>query len=222
MLLVGEGATLYAYPITRDFGFAPNPFHGICTLATCKPRIRKGAKVGDWIMGLGGSELGSASKKCIYLMKITEKMTFDEYWEDHRFSLKKPVRNGSRKQILGDNIYHRGQKGKWVQEDSHHSNEDGTPNDVNVGRDTGSTDQVLISDYFLYFGVSAVGVDLDAIHYHNIRDYKKEVFSDFPSAKAVVENLLARYKHLMNLVQSDPVHFENAHQRVDQHSSKLT
>ena len=28
--------------MTSDSGFAPNPFHGACTLACCKPKIRKG------------------------------------------------------------------------------------------------------------------------------------------------------------------------------------
>ena len=31
---------IYAYVVTHDNGFAPNPFHGFCTLATCKaPRF---------------------------------------------------------------------------------------------------------------------------------------------------------------------------------------
>ena len=46
---------VYMYVVDRDFGFAPNPFHGVCTLATCKPAIRKGARVGDWVIGMGGS-----------------------------------------------------------------------------------------------------------------------------------------------------------------------
>ena len=45
---------LYLYVVDRDFGFAPNPFHGVCTLATCKPKIRKFAKVGDWIIARHG------------------------------------------------------------------------------------------------------------------------------------------------------------------------
>lgn len=32
----------YEYVMTNDSGFAPNPFHGACTLACCKPKIRKG------------------------------------------------------------------------------------------------------------------------------------------------------------------------------------
>lgn len=45
--------TLYSYVVAHDFGFAPNPFDGLCTLATCKPDIRKKAAVGDYIVGTG-------------------------------------------------------------------------------------------------------------------------------------------------------------------------
>ena len=47
---VDEKCCLYSYVITRDYGFAPNPFGGICTLATCKPGIRNHATVGDWVV----------------------------------------------------------------------------------------------------------------------------------------------------------------------------
>lgn len=42
----------YSYIVARDYGFAPNPFYGICTLATCKPIIRKHCEVGDYVIGL--------------------------------------------------------------------------------------------------------------------------------------------------------------------------
>ncbi|WP_171031592.1 hypothetical protein [Eubacterium sp. BSD2780061688b_171218_H5] len=35
---------VYEYVMKCDTGFAPNPFYGTCTLACCKPRIRKGIK----------------------------------------------------------------------------------------------------------------------------------------------------------------------------------
>lgn len=151
-MLIEPHSFLYSYPITRDFGFAPNPFHGICTLATCKPKIRKSAKVGDWVMGIGGCNLSRVKRKCIYLMKVTEKLAFPEYWNDSRFVLKKPTRNGSRVQMLGDNIYHKDDAGNWIQENSHHSLSDGSVNDVNLNRDTGSTDQVLVSECFFILG----------------------------------------------------------------------
>ncbi|MES9980433.1 MAG: hypothetical protein ABW107_16975, partial [Candidatus Thiodiazotropha sp. 6PLUC5] len=169
-MLIETNSYLYAYAITRDFGFAPNPFHGFCTLATCKPDIRKSAQAGDWIMGIGGSTLRKVKRRCILLMKVSEKVSFQDYWDLKRFSLKKPVRNGSRVQMLGDNIYHKDDNDSWIQEDSHHSHPDGTANPVNLGRDTGRTDQVLVSNYFLYFGDEALPVDLDSIGYGRIRN----------------------------------------------------
>ncbi len=46
-------AIIHSYIVRYDSGFAPNPFYGFCTLATCKPDIRKHAQVGDWIVGTG-------------------------------------------------------------------------------------------------------------------------------------------------------------------------
>lgn len=45
----------FRYKIEHDFGFAPNPFHGTLSLATCKGDIRKNKnlQLGDWIVGLG-------------------------------------------------------------------------------------------------------------------------------------------------------------------------
>ena len=37
---------LSAYIVSTDAGLAPNPFWGVCTLAVCKPRIRRFAEVG--------------------------------------------------------------------------------------------------------------------------------------------------------------------------------
>lgn len=165
---------LYIYVVDRDFGFAPNPFHGYCTLATCKPQIRNNAQVGDWIMGVGGRRL-KATGKCIYLLKVSEILTFNKYWSDMRFLKKKPLRNGSLKMMVGDNIYHQ-QFGNvsWVQEDSHHSNQDGTCNLENLSRDTGSTN-VLVSEHFYYFGKSALPVDLESIGYKNGVGHSKKL-----------------------------------------------
>lgn len=220
-MLIEPNSYLYTYAITRDFGFAPNPFHGLCTLATCKPDIRKSAKVDDWIMGVGGSTLRSVKRKCILLMKVSEKMSFQEYWDDKRFSLKKPVRNGSRVQMLGDNIYHKDENGSWIQEDSHHSHPDGTPNPVNLNRDTGKTDQMLVSNYFLYFGNQAQHVDLDSIAYGRIRNYTKVNLSDSESARNLIAAMFLEHRNSINMVVSDPCQFMDSHQRVDQGTGKI-
>lgn len=142
---------LYSYVVARDYGFAPNPFFGYCTLATCKPKIRKTVKVGDWIVGTGSKPNGR-DNHVVYVMQITETMSFNEYWNDPRFQDKKPSLHGSKKQAFGDNIYHKTNNGfQWLQEDSHHSLRDGTPNPENINNDT-QTDRVLVSDDFIYWG----------------------------------------------------------------------
>ena len=80
---------LYSYVVARDFGFAPNPFFGICTLATCKARIRCTAKVGDWIVGTGSTDF-ELEGRLVYAMRVSEIASYDEYWDDPRFQMKRP------------------------------------------------------------------------------------------------------------------------------------
>ncbi len=44
---------IYSYVVRYDSGFAPNPFGDYCSLATCKPRIRKSIHKDDWVVGTG-------------------------------------------------------------------------------------------------------------------------------------------------------------------------
>lgn len=147
---------LYRYVIVRDFGFAPNPYFGYCTLATCKPKIRNKGEIGDWIAAFGGSGT-PVHKKLVCLMKVSEVLSFDEYWNDKRFIDKKPSFNKSMKYCYGDNIYHHDKNGEWRQENSHHSLEDGSMNIKNFKKDT-SADKVLICNEFRYFGDNALSI----------------------------------------------------------------
>lgn len=148
---------LYSYIITRDYGFAPNPFFSVCTLANCKPKIRLSAQVGDVIAGIGSAREGSAYKnRLVYAMVVSEKITYDDYWNAEAFSCKKPTMHGSLKKKYGDNIYHISEEtGKFIQEDSHHSFENGVTNYLNYERDL-SGKYVLIGYEFWYFGISAI------------------------------------------------------------------
>lgn len=143
---------LFSYVVARDYGFAPNPFYGGCTLATCKPTIRRVASVGDWIVGTGSS-LMDRNGFLVYVMRVTETMTFNEYWDDVRFLRKRPNLRGSKKMAFGDNIYFRNASGRWHQQDSHHSYEDGSANAYNIQRDT-KTNRILLSTDFAYWGGS--------------------------------------------------------------------
>ena len=166
-------AKMYAYTISRDYGFAPNPFHGVCTLCTCKPKIRKAAEVGDWVIGVGSKPM-TLNEHLIYAMRVTETMSFDLYWSDPRFACKIPNLRGSLKQAYGDNIYHTDPNtGQWIQEDSHHSYEGGRVNRDNLNRDT-KPPRVLISDDFIYFGENAPKIPshLAGQFSRSIRNYK--------------------------------------------------
>jgi hypothetical protein len=146
---------VFSYIVARDFGFAPNPFYGFCTLATCKPKIRAGASPGDWVIGTGARTKYGLDGHLLYAMRVEECITFEKYWVDRRFRCKRPILNGSLKQMYGDNIYSysRG-KDRWIQQDSHHSRVGGRRNRENVERDT-SSNRVLVSSDFLYFGARA-------------------------------------------------------------------
>lgn len=144
---------LHSYVVRYDSGFAPNPFYGYCTLATCKPKIRSAAQIGDWIVGSGSKSAHlSQAGRLVYAMRVEEALNWDQYSTDARFSAKQPFRRGSRKQSCGDNIYFRtGPNAPWQQRDSFHSREDGSADPAHVERDTG-VDRVLVSRQFLYVG----------------------------------------------------------------------
>jgi len=88
------------------------------------------------------------------VLRISGKCSFQDYWDDPRFAMKKPFFRGSQSRAYGDNIYHHDEHGRWVQERSHHSFADGSMNEANLFRDIGS-DSVLWSEDFAYFGRAA-------------------------------------------------------------------
>lgn len=168
--------TVWSYKISRDFGFAPNPFFGYCTVACCKPDIRERAKEGDLIFGCAAKKL-DVGDLLIFAMEVEEKITFDQYWRDQRFSLKRPTFSVGRAQSYGDNIYHSDGAGHWVQEDSHHSLDGGGRNEANATRDLKSK-FVLVSRTFSYWGKRAIEIPPHLRHfdgddlYSTVRNYR--------------------------------------------------
>lgn len=174
---------LYSYIVRFDVGFAPNPFHGWCTLGTCKSEMRRMVQVGDWIVGTGSKEYGLGGR-LVYVMRVEDSLPFDKYWHDPRFQAKKPNLYSSYMQGVGDNIYHRGIDGSWIQMDSHHSNDDGSINMTNLQDDT-KTDRVLISQDFAYWGGEAIEIPAhfmkneENIHLcHDRQGYKVHEFTN--------------------------------------------
>jgi len=101
---------LFSYTLRYDDGAGPNPFWGICTLAIRKPAIRLAAEVDDWIVGLGSanSPIGDISDHVTYAMKVTSKMTLEEYDQFCKTFVpkKRPDwRNRDYRMRMGDCIY---------------------------------------------------------------------------------------------------------------------
>src|SRR5262249_9139774 len=104
-----------------------------------------------WIVGTGSASLSTACRLG-YQVQVSETWTFDDYWNDPRFTWKRPRLPGRKKQAFGDNIYHRdANDGSWLQEDSHHSLDSGRPNTRNIKNDT-QTDRILVGAEFAYWG----------------------------------------------------------------------
>ena len=76
-------------------------------MATCKAQIRKSPVLtqGDWIVGLGSVAMGNEGR-VIYAACVEEIISFDQYWNDERFQVKKPITKGTLLQMYGDNVYH--------------------------------------------------------------------------------------------------------------------
>jgi len=148
---------VFIYLMTYDLGFAPNPFHGYCTLATCKPGIRSRAGVGDWVIGVGSKSLSRRAgrevgiDKVVYAMRVDEVLTWREYSEDPRFRAKIPSYSPDEDRPIeerGDNIYYL-YEGKWYARPSfHYGRKEEMLRDLRGN--------VLISREFYYFGRKAI------------------------------------------------------------------
>lgn len=152
----------YSYLVDHDLGLAPNPFGKYCTLAVCKPDIRKSKKleIGDWVVGTGSKSLEATTGKkltgkLIYAMAVEEKISLDDYWNDERFQYKKPIMNGTLVTMFGDNFYHKDQEGNWIQEDSAHCKLDGTCNPDHFKKDVRGENVLISQHFFFYFGNNA-------------------------------------------------------------------
>jgi len=134
-----------AYIISVDSGFSPNPYGRHCTLACCKPTIRRNAESGDIIVGSGSVRSG-LSGRLIYAMRVGAVLPFQDYWE--RYPSKRP---SSRTPVSrrGDNIWHTDSTGVWrgvrgaLHDDRHRE------------RDLRG-ENALISEEFFYFGREAI------------------------------------------------------------------
>lgn len=146
------------YKLTHDTGFAPNPFHGFLTLATCKPAIRRCRAKGDWVAGFASAELvrsaaarGVSVKRdgLVFLADITEPpVPLGEYFVGSRFQCKKPRSVSGSTSAFGDNLYEQHSDGVWTQPPNPHHDQSHLDHDI-------SGVNALVSSNFYYFGRKA-------------------------------------------------------------------
>jgi hypothetical protein len=142
---------LFTYTIPVDDGAAPNPFCGMCSLAICKPGIRKVAQNDDWVAGLGSKNApsGDLSGHLVYAMRVEEVVSLQDY--DRLAPMRWPhripnVASMALQERLGDCIYDF--SGSSIKQ------RQGVHGPGNIKTDLGGKN-VLISRDFYYFGSRA-------------------------------------------------------------------
>jgi hypothetical protein len=147
---------IYRYIVRVDAGTAPNPWCGFCTLAICKPRIRRSAREGDWVVGFQSRN----ADRIVYAMLAEQKLGFDEYWRTPKFRDRRPDRTD-----YPDNLYRPLKPGARAEADFELvPNRVHPPDEISHKRRDLSGQFVVVSNTYWYFG--AQGADWPTLLRH--------------------------------------------------------
>lgn len=204
---------LYCYKMTYDTGFAPNPDHGILTLATCKPTIRRCAKEGYWISGWTAATVHDRNnnivhfkdeQKLIYLAEISKVISYAEYWANYKqkYPIKmfdgKPVtiKGCGGKSLIESECYYDNGDNIYEPSDNETFGFKQHPNGGNHGDKEKEHDlsgkNVLICKRFYYFGVE------NAIKLEGITPIPRCKKFPFPEALKIIDQVTHSYKEGIN------------------------
>lgn len=152
---------IYSYVLRYDDGGAPNPYGGLCTLAICKPQIRRNAEIGDWVVGTGSKNARcndgntyDLSNHLTYAMKITDVKSFKEYDDFCNSDIPSKIPIWSSKvwpEKMGDCIY------DYNAANAVPLQRAGVHKLVNMDHDLNGKN-VLLSNHFYYFGEAAIEI----------------------------------------------------------------
>ena len=125
---------IYSYLLVTDNGSAPCIQQNILSLAICKPRIRKVANIGDYIIAFASKSMKISQKpKIIYIAKISNKLKLNKYYTEFK----------NRKDCIYDNNL-------ILIKNNYHNN-------CNIKKDINGR-YVLLSNEFIYFGKNFIDV----------------------------------------------------------------
>ncbi|TDR31996.1 hypothetical protein [Hydromonas duriensis] len=178
-LFENEDSRLFSYVVKDDFGCAPNPYNGYCTLAICKPAIRRIAKKGDVVVGLDCKSSGN-KRRIVYCMIIDDVLTWSEYINKCKTELPFNNRIPKNNRDTGDCIWidiADDKTKRALPSLSGHNGDADFASDIERGKN------VLISQRFWYFGTGneykvVLPDDIDIIPARNHRSKTNHGFRD--------------------------------------------
>lgn len=187
---------LYSYVVDHDYGDAPNPYFGMCTLVKCKyskdgkrnnliesvyqncheitGKKRKYDEI--WVVGTGGVDLtkSSGNGTILYLMKVDEAIKIEDYKKLPNYQCKKPDFRSEGIKRFGDNDS--GKYGKYA----------------------------LISHKYYYFGNNAIPIPqiLKESFPHislekNNQGFKFKMFND-EYIECLIDHIKQKFKYGLN------------------------
>lgn len=192
---------LFTYKVAYDGGSAPNPFHGICTLAICKPVIRRVAEKGDVIVGLGCDD---EANRIVYCMLVSECVTWTEYIQGCKAGFVISKEEPKKKYVLKGRIpknNHDPGDCIWIDAVGYFDARDswsGHDGEEDFNRDVMSGENVLIGETFWYFGKGdqyriCLPEDMNIIpgrgHRSNANNDYRENFIQFFNRELAVKNI---------------------------------
>jgi hypothetical protein len=187
---------IFAYKMTHDDGAAPCVQDGLLTLAICKPTIRKAAQKGNFIVGIGGENLGIG--RLIYVAEVSEVIKGRNYYETHRDRLDCVYEPDSTTGLP----VHRG-------EDFDHQDPVFKPRDVGCNWENAF---VLKSTNFRYLGIKGPGyLDL-LVYYDDLRSLVEMHRTNLPDTKArclIIDSQRIEWNQLNEVIRELWKNFES-------------
>jgi hypothetical protein len=180
---------LFSYTIPWDYGSAPNPFWGLCTLTICKPVIRRVAVKNDWVVGLQGVAV-------VYAMEVTDRRSLQEYDAFCRDELPQKIPKWSSPDLrrrVGDCIYdysqgYRPRLRRGIHTEAMRANDLGGLN-------------ALLSENFYYFGQHAIPLPTWLHPIVQKRGHKSDANEPY---KARFVRWIRRQRHAHNKIVAKP------------------